>query len=119
MGCAGRKREAPIRGGQTIPPSGGMFCEAIDPSLRAASSSGRAPDLTQIGADRRRAADWVERSPADDQIEVGAVRPKRIVPRGADFGAGLPPAMLANHHARIEVFVEPGAGSHAAVRRLN
>src|SRR5580704_11245867 len=81
--------------------------------------SGRGPDLAQIGTDRGSAADRVERSPANDQVQIGAVRPERVVPGGTDPSAGLPPAMLADHNPRIEVLVEAGARSHTAFRRLN
>ena len=75
--------------------------------------------LAQIGAVRRRAADRIERRAADDQVEIGALRTERIVAGRTDRRAGLPPAVLANHHARIEAVVEARARAHAALRRLD
>ena len=68
---------------------------------------------------RCRSADWIKRLAADDQIEIGAVRRERVVPRRADFRAGLPPAVLANDYTRIEVLVQPRTGTYTALRRCN
>ena len=66
---------------------------------------------------RCRAADRVDRRSADEQVEVGAHRAEGIVAGRAKFAAALPPAMLAHHHTRIEVRIEPGA--HTALWRLD
>jgi len=82
-----------------------------------ATRSGDRADLAQIGAVRCRSADRIERRAADDQVEIGAVRSERIVAWRPDLCAGLPPAVLADHHTGVEIAVEPGAGAHTALRR--
>src|SRR4051794_27632446 len=76
-------------------------------------------NLAQVRAMRCRAADWIARGGADQLIEVGALLPKWVVTRRADLGAGLPPAVFAHHHSRIKIGVEPGAGTHATLWRLD
>ena len=68
---------------------------------------------------RCRAADRVERSGVDEQIEVGAHWPERVVAGRADLGAGLPPAVHADRDPGVESVVQPGAGAHPALRRLD
>src|SRR5439155_25154077 len=89
------------------------------PKGESAERSGRAADLAEIGAVRGGAADRIDRRCPDQQVEIGAVRAERVVAGRAELGAGLPPAMLADHDARVEVVVEPGAGAHAALRGLD
>src|SRR5262249_25210888 len=79
----------------------------------------RGPDLAQIRAVRGGAADRITHRRTNKQVKVSAPRPERIIPRRAKFIARLPPAMLADRDAGIEVIVEPGAGSHTAVWRLD
>src|SRR5271166_5949760 len=86
---------------------------------RPAARSGRAPYLAKISALRRRTADGIEDIAADEEVEVGAIRPEGVVARGADFRASLPPAMLADRHSGIEVCIEARAGSHTALRRFD
>ena len=76
-------------------------------SGRRRKALGRGQDLTQIGADRRRAADWVERGSPDDQIEVGAARPERIV-------AGAPISAQACHQPCSPITTR---GSRSSLRR--
>ena len=52
---------------------------------------------------RRGPADGIARGRIDGQVVVGAPRAERIVARRADLGTRLPPAMLANHDAGIEL----------------
>jgi hypothetical protein len=52
---------------------------------------------------------------AQYQIEVGAVGAERWVVGEAEFGACLPPAVLAAHNVRIEAGVQAGTGADAAV----
>src|SRR5215469_3548964 len=73
-------------------------------------------DLAQIGAVRCRAADWVHRCGADEQIEIGAQRSERLIAGRAELGARLPPTVLADDDARIEALVEPRSGAHAGLR---
>ena len=77
------------------------------------------PHIAQIGAVRRRSADRIKRRAANEQVEICTLRPERVIARCADRGASLPPAVLADHHARVEVVVEARAGAHAALRRLD
>src|SRR5215467_8157671 len=79
----------------------------------------RPADLAQIRAVRCRATDWVHRCGADEQIEIGAQRSKGIIARRPKLGARLPPTVLADDDARIEMLVEPRSGAHAALRRLD
>src|SRR5690349_10907484 len=65
------------------------------------------------------AAHRIERIRADDEVEVGALRSKRIVAWRFKSLAGLPPAMLADDDTRIETIVQPHAGAHAPLRRLD
>src|SRR5688572_3934713 len=76
-------------------------------------------NLAQVGFERWRTADRVACGGADEQVEVGPPRAERIVAGLAELGAALPPAVLAHHHAGIEVLVEPGAGAHAALGRFD
>src|SRR5712691_417150 len=82
-------------------------------------SSCNGSNLAQVRAMRCRAADGVAYGGADEQVEVGARRPEWVVAGRAKLGAALPPAVLAHRHARVEIRVEPGAGAHAALRRLD
>src|SRR2546428_7873650 len=68
---------------------------------------------------RGRAADRVKRSGADEQVEIGAHWPERVVARRADLGTGLPPAVCADRDPGIELVVQPGAGTYAALWRLD
>src|SRR5262245_6191689 len=63
-------------------------------------------NLAHIGTMRGRAADGIERVAANEQVEIGALRAKRIIGRCTECGAALPPAMLAHDYTRIEVGVE-------------
>src|SRR6516225_4768881 len=85
----------------------------------ATGASGDALDLAQIGAVRSRSADGIERRGADDQVEVGSIRSERIIAGCADLGAGLPPAVFADHDIGVEAVVEPSAGAYAPLRRLD
>src|SRR4030095_566370 len=76
-------------------------------------------NIAQVGFLRCSAADRVARGGADEQVEVGAHRPQRVVAGRAELGTALPPAVLAHDHTWIEVRIEPGAGAHAAFRRLD
>ena len=75
-----------------------------------------AADLTQIRAVRCGAADRVERRASDQQVVVSAVRPERVVAGRGKFGAGLPPAVLADYDARIEALVKLGSGARRCPR---
>src|ERR1700730_15187862 len=63
--------------------------------------------------------------PAIEAIGASSVGCDRPSEDGGDFvdvGASrfrLPPAVLADHDARVEIVVEPGAGAHHAFRRLD
>jgi hypothetical protein len=48
-------------------------------------------NLAQIGTMRGHAADRVERRGVDEQVEIGACRPERVIAGRTDLGAGLPP----------------------------
>src|SRR5437773_6266703 len=75
--------------------------------------------FAQIRAMSWRAAHRIAVRRVHGKIEIGALRGERIVARRIEFLAGLPPAMLANDDARIELVIEAGLGSHAARRCLN
>jgi hypothetical protein len=55
------------------------------------------------------AADRVHRFAADQRIEIGAARPKRIIAWDLKFRARRSPAVLADGNARIERVVGPGS----------
>src|SRR5262249_32583874 len=55
----------------------------------------------------------------NDQIQVGAFRPKRIVTWFSKLRTGLPPSMLATHDARIKAVIEARASTHFALGGLN
>ena len=68
---------------------------------------------------RCRSADSIKHRAANDQVEIGAVRCERVIPRRVYLRAGLPPAVLANHHTGIEVVIQPRAGTYSAFRRYD
>src|SRR5215813_4194189 len=78
-----------------------------------------AADLAEVRAMRDGPAHGIDRRVADDQVEIGAVRPERIVTRRADLGTRLPPAVLAAHDPRIETLVQTDTGSHSTLWRLD
>src|SRR6516162_363860 len=106
-------------GHSASPALSGLWIHApIDRATTRSLARGRA-DLAEIGAVRCGSADRVECGAADDQVEIGAVRLEWVVARRADLRACLPPAMLADDDAGVEVAVEPGAGTHTAFRGLD
>ena len=62
------------------------------------------------------AADGIANGGVDRQVEVRAVRIERIGIANSQFIAALPPAVLADDNAWIELFAEPRPGSHSAGR---
>src|SRR5258708_8677387 len=62
------------------------------------------------------AADGIANVGVDRQVEVRAVRIERIAIANSQFIATLPPAMLADDDARIELFTEARPGPHSAGR---
>ena len=68
---------------------------------------------------RCRAADWVHRCASDQQIEVRAQRSERVVAGRPELWASLPPAVLSDDDARIEMLVEPRSGAHTALWGLH
>ena len=71
----------------------------------SSSAESRATAIEAIGA----SSGGCDRPSEDggDFVDVGASRFR------------LPPAVLADHDARVEIVVEPGAGAHHAFRRLD
>src|SRR5689334_9426856 len=67
----------------------------------------------------RRAADRIADRRIDRVIEIRTLRTERIIGRQIEPGAGLPPAMLADDHPRIELVVETRPRPHAAGRCLD
>src|SRR5579859_5710522 len=82
------------------------------------SSSFHAPNLTQVGPVRDGAADRVDRVAADKQVEISAGRAERVVAGRANLRGSLPPAMLPADDVWLQRVVQPGAGAHTALRRL-
>ena len=62
------------------------------------------------------AADGIANGGVDRQVEVSAGRIERIRIANSQFIATLPPAMLADDNAWIELFAETRPGSHSAGR---
>ena len=62
-------------------------------------------DLANVGAMRDGAGDWVEGISPDYHIEVGAFFAERVVAGGAEFSAGLPPAVLPHDNIFFEFVV--------------
>src|SRR5262245_23560714 len=89
------------------------------PRVRLCGGFGDSPNLAEIGAERRRAADRVARRRTDQQVVAGTRRPEGIVAGRTELLAALPEAMLPHHHARIEVGVEAGPRAHARLGRLD
>ena len=63
-----------------------------------------------------RAADGIADAGVYRQVEIRAVRIERIAIANAQFIATLPPAMLADDHARIEFVTEARPRPHATDR---
>src|SRR5258706_448832 len=82
------------------------------PSLRAA-------DLTEVRAVRDRAADWVDRLIANNQVQIGSLWTERIVARRTNLDAGLPPAVLTTDDIRRKCVIHPHTRPHAPARCLN
>src|SRR5256885_11735980 len=79
----------------------------------------RRPNFANIGPVRRRATDRIANGRVDCQVEIRAVRMERIGIGNSQLVATLPPAMLTDDNAWIELFAEPRPGSHAAGRRAH
>src|ERR1700730_9791149 len=62
------------------------------------------------------AADGIANGGVDGQVEIRAVRTERIGIAGSQFIASLPPAMLADDNAWVELWAETRPGSHSAGR---
>src|SRR5450432_3520131 len=62
------------------------------------------------------AADGIANSGVDGQVEIRAVRTERIGIAGSQFIASLPPAMLTDDNAWVELWTETRPGSHSAGR---
>lgn len=62
------------------------------------------------------AADGIANGGVDRQVEVRAVRIERIGIANSQFIAALPPAVLADDNAWIELFAETRPGLHSAGR---
>ena len=62
------------------------------------------------------AADRIANGGVNRQVEVCAVRIKRIGVANSQFIASLPPAMFANDNAWIELIAETRAGAHSTGR---
>ena len=68
---------------------------------------------------RDRAADWVDRLVADNQVEVCSIRTERVIAGHANVRACLPPAMLAADDMRLKCVIHLGPRPHTASRGLN
>src|SRR5262245_37168244 len=79
----------------------------------------RAPDLTEVGAVRDRAADRVDRVIPDNQVEIGPLRTEWVIAGRANLRAGLPPTMLAADDLRRQGVIHPGARPDAPSRGLD
>src|ERR1700688_3065679 len=59
-------------------------------------------------------ADTITNGGVDRQVEIRAVRSERIGIDGSQFIASLPPAMLTDDNAWVELWAETRPGSHSA-----
>ena len=75
--------------------------------------------MAEIGSVGNRAADRINRRVTDDQVEVRALCAESVVGGGANLRTCLPPAVLATNDTWLQTFVEPGAGTHGALWRLD
>ena len=60
------------------------------------------------------AAYWIANGGVNRQVEVRAIRIEGIRGANLQFIASLPPAMLADNNAWIDLFVKTRAGAHSA-----
>jgi len=73
-----------------------------------------ARDLAQVGSVRGRTAYWIANRGVDHRIKVRPFRAEWVVAGCGDFIAALPPPVLANYDAGIEVIIQADACTHAA-----
>jgi hypothetical protein len=67
----------------------------------------------------RRAAYWIAYRGINREIEIRSFWTVKVVGWQAELGACLPPAVLANHHAGVELVIETRSGAHGAGWRLD